>query len=468
MYGDVPPAKQVGSEQERDFAARSLFSEVMRRLALLATVVACAAPAAAVTATAHAAPLDAALARELARGGGANGAYALDVSTGRVLGAVRADTARIPASVEKLYTTASALLQLGADATLDTQVLGRGTLTGAGVWRGDLYLRGSGDPTFGSSTFTQYDGAKGTSVDDLAQAVADAGITRVTGRVYGDESLFDLRRGGPSTNWGYDVWIGGPLSALLYNRGLAKENGSALAKQPAQFAAQQLTTALKRAGVPVARPAALGTAPQAAEELASVPSPPLSRIVRLTLVPSDNLFAEQLLKVVGAKAGGVGTTTGGARVVTQTLKRFGISPRIADGSGLSRADATTPRQVVTLLDGLREQQGFRSGMPVAGRSGTLARRMRGTVAQDRCQAKTGTLSNVSALAGYCTTANNHTIAFALMFNSVSTYYAKAAEDRIAQLLARQKPGGAVRASKPSKTPARAPTDGSGGAVRVGR
>lgn len=418
----------------------------MRRLALLATVLGLAAPAATVT-TAHAAPLDASLARELARGGGANGAYVMDVSTGRVLGAVRADTARIPASVEKLYTSATALLQLGADATLDTQVLGRGTLTAAGVWKGDLYLRGSGDPTFGSSTFTQYDGGRGTSVDALADAVAEAGITRVSGRVYGDESLFDLRRGGPSTNWGYDVWIGGPLSGLLYNRGLAKENGSALAKQPAQFAAQQLTTALKRAGVPVARAAALGTAPESAEELASVASPPLSRIVQLTLVPSDNLFAEQLLKVVGAHVDGVGTTVGGARVAKQTLKQFGISPRIADGSGLSRADATTPRHVVKLLDGLRDQQGFRAGMPVAGRSGTLARRMRGTIAQDRCQAKTGTLSNVSALAGYCTTPNNHTIAFALMFNSVSTYYAKAAEDRIVQLLARQKPGGAVRASR---------------------
>ncbi len=440
------------SAQERDFARRSLFSEVMRRLALLATVIGLAAPAATLPAAAHAAPLDAALARELARGGGANGAYAIDVSTGRVLGAVRADTARIPASVEKLYTSATALLQLGADATLDTQVLGRGTLTDAGVWRGDLYLRGSGDPTFGSSTFTQYDGEQRHERRHARRGGR--------GRRHHARHRPRLRRRvavrpaprRPSTNWGYDVWIGGPLSGLLYNRGLAKENGSALAKQPAQFAAQQLTTALKRVGVPVARPAALGTAPQAAEELAKVASPPLSRLVKLTLVPSDNLFAEQLLKVVGAQIGGSGSTTAGTRVVTSTMKRFGISPRIADGSGLSRADATTPRQVVTLLDGMRDQQGFRSGMPVAGRSGTLARRMRGTIAQDRCQAKTGTLSNVSALAGYCTTANNHTIAFALMFNSVSTYYAKAAEDRIVQLLARQKPTGAVRASSRRERP----------------
>lgn len=414
----------------------------MRRLALITTLLALALPAAAV-----AAPLDAAISRELARGGGANGAYVLDTSTGRVLAAVRADTARIPASVEKLYTTATALLQFGADATLDTRVLGNGTLTANGVWRGDLYLRGSGDPSFGSSSFTQYDGGRGATVADLAEAVADVGIVRVTGRVYGDESLFDLRRGGPSTNWGFDVWIGGPLSALLYNRGLAKENGSALAKQPAQFAAQELTTALRAAGVRVARSAALGTAPQNAEELAVVSSPTMSRLAALTLVPSDNLFAEQLAKTLGANFGSSGSTTAGTAVMRSTLQQFGISPRIADGSGLSRANATTPRQVVTLLDGMREQPGFRAGLPVAGRGGTLAKRMRGTIAQDRCQAKTGTLSNVSALGGYCTTANGHTVAFAFMFNSVSTYSAKAAEDRMAQLLARQRPAGAVRASR---------------------
>ncbi|MDO8209675.1 D-alanyl-D-alanine carboxypeptidase/D-alanyl-D-alanine-endopeptidase [Conexibacter sp. CPCC 206217] len=417
----------------------------MRRTALLATVIALAAPAAS-AATAAAAPLDASVARELARGGGSNGAFVLDTTTGRTLAAVRADSMRIPASVEKLYTTSTALLRFGADATLDTQVLGTGTLTPAGVWRGDLYLRGRGDPTFGSASFRQYDGTSGTSVTELADAVSAVGITKVTGRVFGDESWFDLRRGGPSTNWGFDVWIGGPLSALLYNRGLANENGSSLAKQPAQFAAQQLTSALRGAGVRVAKAPALGTAPASAQELAVVPSPPISQLAALTLVPSDNLFAEQLIKVVGAEFGTSGSTTAGTAVARSTLQqRFKISPRIADGSGLSRADATSPRQVVTLLDGMRDVPGLRSGLPVAGRSGTLANRMRGTIAQDRCQAKTGTLSNVSALGGYCRTANNHTIAFAFMFNSVNTYSAKAAEDRLTQLVARQRPTGSTRA-----------------------
>ncbi|MBB4662896.1 D-alanyl-D-alanine carboxypeptidase/D-alanyl-D-alanine endopeptidase [Conexibacter arvalis] len=421
----------------------------VRRIALLLSAAALTAPAA-VAQTASAAPLDRAVTRELSRAGGVNGGYVLDTTTGRVLASVRADTPRIPASVEKLYTTSTALLRFGADGTLDTSVLGSGRLLDNGTWRGDLWLRGTGDPTFGSQSFINRSYGVGTSVEELAQAIADAGITRVTGRVYGDESRFDLRRGGPSTSWRYDVWIGGALSALLYNRGLAKEDGSARQTAPALFAAQQLTAALKRAGVRVGKAASSGPAPESAEQLAAISSPPMSTLARLTNVDSDNLYAEQLLKTVGAHHGRAGSTAAGAAVVRQTMRRFKASPRIADGSGLSRVNATTPRQVVLMLDGMRDEPGFRASLPVAGRTGTLAKRMRGTSAQDRCQAKTGTLSNVSALAGYCRTANNHVVAFAFLANSVYTVSAKAAEDRLAIMLARQRPAGAARADAKAK------------------
>lgn len=403
-----------------------------------------------VPATASAAPLDSTLSRELARAGGVNGGYVLDTTTGRVLASIRADTPRIPASVEKLYTTSTALLRFGPDGTLDTTVLGSGRLAEDGTWRGDLWLRGSGDPTFGSQRFITRSYGVGASVEQLAAAVADAGITRVTGRVYGDETAFDLRRGGPSTSWGFDVWVGASLSGLLYNRGLAREDGSSLQKTPALFAAQQLTAALRTSGVRVAKAAASGTVPAAAEQLASVSSPPMSTLARLTLVDSDNLYAEQLLKSTGAAYGTAGSTPAGATVARQTLRRFKISPRIADGSGLSRQNATSPRQVVSLLDGMRTEPALQAAMPLAGRTGTLARRMRGTTAQDRCQAKTGTLSNVSGLAGYCRTANNHVIAFAVLANSVNTYSAKAAEDRLAIALARSRPAGAARTTARAK------------------
>jgi D-alanyl-D-alanine carboxypeptidase/D-alanyl-D-alanine-endopeptidase (penicillin-binding protein 4) len=402
--------------------------------------------------SAAAAPLDGLVANGLARAGGGSGGYVLDTTTGRTLAAVRADTPRIPASVEKLYTTSTALLRFGPSATLQTRVMGAGALDDAGTWHGDLYLRGGGDPTFGSASFDRLAYGLGTTVSTLAARVRAAGILRVTGRVRGDESWLDSLRGGPATGYALDLDIGGPLGGLLFNRGLAREDGSALQAQPARFAAQQLTLELRRALVRVPQSAAIGSAPASAEEIASVDSPTMATLVRLTLVPSDNLFAEMLLKNVGARFGTAGSTAAGVTVVKQTIARYGVRPRIADGSGLSRADHTSPRQVVRLLNGLRENTFLRAAMPVAGRSGTLADRMRHTTAQDRCQAKTGTLSNVSAVAGYCRTLNGHVLAFAFIENSVYTPTAKAAEDRLVVALARSRPGNTPTSTAPVVTP----------------
>lgn len=436
----------------------------MRRLALPLAVLA-AALAAAVP-SASAAPLDAAVAHELAKARGATGGFVLDTTTGRTLAAVRPNRALIPASVEKLFTGSTALLRFGADGTLDTAVLGRGRLDDAGRWRGDLYLRGAGDPTFGSTAFTTRAYGAGATATELAAALRDAGIRRVTGGVYGDESVFDKRRGGPASGYALDVWIGGPLSGLLYNRGLARENGSALQKRPARFAAQQLAAELARQGVRVnARRVGERAAPPDAQELARVSSPSIATLVRLMLVPSDNLLAEMLLKAVGANFGTAGSTTAGAAVVRSTLAPFGVRPTIADGSGLSRSDRTTPRHVVTLLKRMRDVEGFRDGLAVAGRTGTLASRMRRTAAQDRCSGKTGTLSNVSALAGFCTTANGHVVAFAFLFNSVYPSTAKAVEDRLAIRIARSRPAGRAAAGTTTKQPqpTAAPNRAPGGA-----
>ncbi|HET6449497.1 MAG TPA: D-alanyl-D-alanine carboxypeptidase/D-alanyl-D-alanine-endopeptidase [Conexibacter sp.] len=419
------------------------------------------------TGSATAAPLDARVANGLARAGGVSSGYVLDTTTGRTLASVRADTPRIPASVNKLYTTSTALLRFGPDATLTTRVLGMGTLDDAGTWHGDLYLRGGGDPTFGSASFDRLAYGLGTTVSTLAARVRAAGILRVTGRVRGDESWLDPLRGGPATGYRLDLDIGGPLGGLLFNRGLAREDGSALQAQPAKFAAQQLTLELRRAHVPVAHGAAIGTAPEDAEAIAIVDSPTMATLVRLTLVPSDNLFAEMLLKDVGARFGSAGSTAAGVTVVKRTLARFGIRPQIADGSGLSRVDRTSPRQVVTLLSALRANAELRAALPVAGRSGTLAERMRRTSAQDRCQAKTGTLSNVSALAGYCRTPNGHLLAFAFIENLVYTPTAKKAEDQLAIAIARTRPGGTpltVPVSQPTTPTTPTPVPSGGGAT----
>ncbi|MDX6723853.1 MAG: hypothetical protein QOD73_2257, partial [Solirubrobacteraceae bacterium] len=112
--------------------------------------------------------------------------------------------------------------------------------------------------------------------------------------------------------------------------------------------------------------------------------------------------------------------------------------QVVDGSGLSRANRTTPQQVVTLLDRMhREQAGpiFEASLPVAGRTGTLRRRMRGTAAQDRCRAKTGTLRAVSTLAGVCRTTAGRNVAFAIMMSTPRITLAHRVQDRMTAAVA---------------------------------
>src|SRR4051794_21981749 len=91
------------------------------------------------------------LSRAMRSAGSASGAIAVDLDTGRTLYQLRPDTARIPASVEKLYTTSTALLRLGPEETLSTAVLGEAPIAEDGTLTGNLFLRGGGDPTFGTS-----------------------------------------------------------------------------------------------------------------------------------------------------------------------------------------------------------------------------------------------------------------------------------------------------------------------------
>ena len=148
----------------------------------------------------------------------------------------------MPASVQKLYTSVAALRRLGPTARLSTSVLAETAPDAAGVVDGDLYLRGSGDPTFDA-----------LDAGHLAQQVADAGIVAVTGRVRGDESAFDSRRGVPSSGFRL-TWRGRPaLRADVQPRPLrprARRSGrpGRRASPPAAFAKQ-----LRRLGVDVRR-----------------------------------------------------------------------------------------------------------------------------------------------------------------------------------------------------------------------
>jgi D-alanyl-D-alanine carboxypeptidase/D-alanyl-D-alanine-endopeptidase (penicillin-binding protein 4) len=408
----------------------------MRRAVLTLLAVLLLVPAGAAQAS-----LKTSLTRYMRLAGSASGAYVYDMSAHRPVFAWRAGTARTLASNTKLFTSAAALARFGTDGTLGTTVLGDGRLDDEGIWRGNLYLRGGGDPTFGSRTFTRKYYGGGPTVQQLAKLIDQAGIERVTGHVYGDESRFDSLRGGPDSGYGVDVWVG-PLSALSYNRGLATESGSAFQTNPPAFAAARLDDALEARGIKVKGRPTARKAPIGLDVLASVDSPPMARIIKLMNKPSDNFFAETLTKDVAMQVNGRGTTSAGAALIAGFARRLGSRVQMIDGSGLSRANKASPYRVVRLLRAMYtidpdQSQAYYDSLSIAGRDGTLVDRMRRGAARGRCHAKTGTLSDVSALSGFCETKSGGLYAFSMLMNRVDVTLAHKLQDRMAQAIAGQ-------------------------------
>ncbi len=369
-----------------------------------------------------------------------SGAYVVNVSGDRprTVFRWREHTPRILASNTKLFITTAALARFGREGTLGTEVLGTGELDVEGAYHGNLYLRGGGDPTFGSRRFTKRSYGDGATVQDLAELLDDAGIQSVTGRVYGDESAFDSLRGGPDSGYGVSIWVG-PLSALSYNRGLFTEGGRGFQANPPAFAAARLDDALEARDIPVRLKPRAGLTPAGATVLASVESPPMERLLRLTNKPSDNFFAETLLKDLAHIAGGVGTTARGARVATSFARALGARPRLVDGSGLSRGNRASPFSVVRLLSamyGRDDYDPFVDSLAIAGQDGTLFDRMRRGAARYRCRGKTGTLSNVSALSGYCEAESGDNYAYSILMNGVYPLSARRLQDRMLQAIAK--------------------------------
>jgi serine-type D-Ala-D-Ala carboxypeptidase/endopeptidase (penicillin-binding protein 4) len=400
----------------------------MLRICLVACALLCAiiAPSAQAAGTAKTKRI---LRTEMAKAGAYSGAHVVDLGTGRTLYSEDASVPRIPASVEKLYTTAAALQQFGPQGTIPTDVLGATAVDPAtGILTGNLYLRGNGDPSFDAK-------AAGLLADILIERT---GITEVDGRVVGDETLFDGLRGPPSEGYRTSTWVG-PLSALTFNRGITGRRRPLFQASPPAFAAKAFTGALRRRGVKVRRSARAGTTPVTAVALAGLNSPGIENLVASMNVPSDNFIAETLIKALGARFGDGGSTRAGAAVVRASAARLGIRTTVVDGSGLSRSNRTSPKAVVALLTAMDEGElavPFEASLPVAGRTGTLHDRMRRSAARDDCRAKTGTLSNVSALAGYCDTRSGGRVAFAFLMNSVYPWAARRLQDRMTAALAR--------------------------------
>ncbi|MGZ4293056.1 MAG: D-alanyl-D-alanine carboxypeptidase/D-alanyl-D-alanine-endopeptidase [Solirubrobacteraceae bacterium] len=360
--------------------------------------------------------LQTALTKAMSHAGPQTGALVFDLDAQSELFGLRPTVKRPPASVEKLWTTAALMVKLGPNARLHTTVLGTGSLR-HGVWHGNLYLRGGGDPTFGDPTFNHvWDFGYGPTANQLTEQLIKRGITRVSGQIFADETLFDRRRGGLMTNYQPDVPdFGGQLSALTYDHGSVVPHYS-----PAVFAARQLALTMRGSHIAVKASRRAHSTPDDARVLATVSSPPIAVMTRLMDVPSDDLFAELFAKQLGLLFGRGGSISAGAQVIARAMAdTYGLHPKIQDGSGLSRDDRSSPLEVVDLL---REVWGTRVGrelvasLPTVGKEGTVRGYGLRSPAVGNCVAKTGTLNYVTNLAGYCHSRGGHTLAFALFID----------------------------------------------------
>jgi serine-type D-Ala-D-Ala carboxypeptidase/endopeptidase (penicillin-binding protein 4) len=375
-----------------------------------------------------------------AGGGASSGLMVVEAETGEVVCAQAADTPRPLASNTKLFTTSTALAKIGPETRIPTKLFTDGTVDPEGVLHGSLYLQGGGDPTLGTPAFyDSYLAGLGTNIFALVPQLKQAGITQVTGRLFGDDTIFDRKRGVLDSGYATSQYIG-PLSGLDFNSGFAGNTSSShFSSDPAKLATQTLDNSIRHSGIRISPTIALAKTPKGARQVAVIRSQPLNEIVNTTDVYSDNFFAEMLEKLLGARFGGAGTTAAGTKVVEEFAQSIGSEIHQVDGSGLTYSNEATPHDVVDLLLGVRKSEigeDFIEDLALAGHEGTTAGRMKGTPAYGRCRLKTGTLTGVSNLSGYCFNQDGKVMVFSTLMASVgSTEFAHVEQDRIAGAVA---------------------------------
>ncbi|MBD8870882.1 D-alanyl-D-alanine carboxypeptidase/D-alanyl-D-alanine endopeptidase [Nocardioides donggukensis] len=346
-----------------------------------------------------------------------------------------------PASTMKLLTGVAALEALGPERSFETRV--------DRVGRGRLVLVGGGDPSLrrrpsGSGADPAYADLATLAGETAAALLAD-GRGRV--RLDYDDSLFSGPTASPHWPASYvGDGVVAPIVALWVNEG-ARADGFGFEPDPARAAAAAFVEELEAAGLEVtAEPRRV--ADVAGAEVAAVRSPPVRQLVERVLAVSDNEGAEVLAHHVGLAESGAGSFAGAAAGVRAVLERLGVPLKgavIRDGSGLSRMNRLAPATLLAVL-GLAESdrhpdlRGVVTGLPVAGFTGSLARRFVDVPAAGpgRVRAKTGTLSGVHGLAGVTADLDGNVLTFVLLADRVrlaDTLDARAALDDMASALA---------------------------------
>jgi D-alanyl-D-alanine carboxypeptidase/D-alanyl-D-alanine-endopeptidase (penicillin-binding protein 4) len=422
----------------------------------------------------------------------ARGVWGVDIrslDTGEQLFEVNSGRLMMPASNMKIVTLAAAAEVLGWDHRFTT-TLETAAAIEQGVLKGDLIVRGGGDPAINARG-----GRAAAVLDEWAAALRTAGIHQIDGRIIGDDQLFDDEGIGPGWAWDYlQYGYAAPVGALQFNENLATLTVAAAAEvdDPAQvtltagagltilnrvttvaagspstidyrrhldrpvlevigsvaaatapleravavvnptiFCAQSLADGLIARGIQVSGRAVdfddvaaeLAGSASARRTLVTTQSPPLREIATVLMKVSQNLYAETLLKSIGAARGGLGTFEGGLTVVRGLLASWGIPDDAyvnADGSGLSRYNYLAPATVATILAreyrDERHREAFTATLPIAGKDGSIAARMVRTRAAGNAVAKTGSISNVRSLSGYVKSRDGEMLVFAIIAN----------------------------------------------------
>ncbi|GAA0921700.1 D-alanyl-D-alanine carboxypeptidase/D-alanyl-D-alanine endopeptidase [Nonomuraea longicatena] len=440
------------------------------------------------------------------------GVQVRNAESGEELYATSPGKLMLPASNTKLFTGAAAAETLGLDYRFTTSVLGAGRKTGH-VLGGDLVLRGTGDPTMLAEDYDRLAAdvaAQGVKVvtgrlvaddtwfddvrlgldwawdDESAYYAApisaltaspdrdyDAGSVIVSAAVAGSEVKVTTK---PETDYLTIVnkaTVGAKTDVLIERqhgtRTVVVTGTVATPYQewvsvddPTAYSASLFRKSLAKHGVRVVGRTTTGAAPEGASRLAERQSMPLKELLVPFMKLSNNIHAEILTKAMGRKVAGQGTWAAGLKVSTDFARANGVQVlNMRDGSGLSRRDGFTAASIAQLLVAVRDKPWFPAwydSLPVAGDpdrlvGGTLRSRMRGTPAAGNVRAKTGSLTGVTALSGYVTSADGEPLVFSIMLNQYLSGSPKDLEDKIAVRLAQFSRTNPVSAALRAEAPA---------------
>lgn len=418
---------------------------------------------------------------------------AIDIKNNSIYAQKNANTSLAPASSMKVITTGAALATLGPNYTFKTYLEYSGSISN-GTLRGNLYLRGTGDPSLASPIMEGVLDRAGL-MNKLVAAVQQAGIKRIEGSVIGDGSAFEDQVVVPTWQWGdvgnhYGAGVSGlnyydNLYYIYFNRtntfgatpaidhtdpiipGLELDNrvtqagsrtgdnayvfsapfgnqaiirgtipkGSGLfdikgaTPDPSLLCAHDLRTALINQGISVAK---ISTTQrqfkrqESRKKILTHQSPPLHVICKHTNEDSRNMYCEALLKAMGAKVKGAGTTDNGIAVVMDLWRARGLDLSgffMKDGCGLSARNGVSAKTFAAIMRKMYLDKGsfgdFYNQLAIAGRTGTLRNVGRNSLAEGNVRAKSGSMNRIRSYTGYVTTKSGKLLSFSVLVNNYS-------------------------------------------------